>query len=309
MSKNVLLLYNPGAGHGKHDEEDLKQAIEAAGHKCEIRSVKEKGWEDIPKKTDWLAVAGGDGTVRKAMRVIQEREAHERDWPLGIIPLGTANNVARSVGCDAPLAKLIESWGGKSTRFNTGVVKHAEIESLMFEAAGFGLFAEHILDMKRNPPEPEDKPLEEKLKDGCIALLKVVKKYEPRHYRIESEGFRREGEYLLVLAMNTPMIGPNLLFAPQADPGDSLLDLVMIGGNERHKLEEYLERKIAGEEPALDTETIRVKKVVIYSSDKRFHVEDKLFETDGVSGVEIRVNTDPVNVFSPQHNAAQPGLD
>ncbi|MCG2613791.1 hypothetical protein LZZ85_05845 [Terrimonas sp. NA20] len=299
MNKNVLLLYNPGAGHGKHDEQDLKKEIEAAGHNCEIRSVKEKGWEKIPKKTDWLAVAGGDGTVRKAMRLIQERKEDEPDWPLGIIPLGTANNVARSVGCDAPISTLIESWGMKSTRFNTGRVKHAEIQSLMFEAAGFGVFAEHILDMKRNPPKSEDKPLAEKLRDGCIALLKVVKKFEPSHYRIESDGFRKEGDYLLLLAMNTPMIGPNLLFAPQADAGDSLLDLVSFGADERGKLVEFLERKIEGEEPALATETIRAKKIVIFSSDKRYHIEDKLLENDGVSGVEIRVNADPINVFAP----------
>lgn len=299
MGKNILLLYNPKAGHGEHDERELKRLIEAEGHHCEVRSVKEKGWGDIPKKTEWLAVAGGDGTVRKAMRLIQEKDANDPDWPLGIIPLGTANNLARSVGCDLPVAELIKSWGAKSTRFNTGKVKHGEFESLVFEAAGFGVFAEHIMDMKRNPPKSEEKPLEEKLRDGCIALLKVLKKFEPRHYRIESDGFRREGDYLLLLAMNIPMIGPNLLFAPQADPGDNLLDLVTFSADERDKLQEYLERKIDGEEAAVQTETIRAKKIMIYSSDKRFHVEDKLYETDEEAGVEIRVNSDPFRVFVP----------
>lgn len=299
MGKNILLLYNPGAGHGQHDEEELKREIESAGHQCEIRSVKEKGWEKIPEKTDWLAVAGGDGTVRKAMRLIQEKKEDDPDWPLGIIPLGTANNLARSVGCDLPVPELVKSWGAKSTRFNTGKVKHGEFESLMFEAAGFGVFTEHILDMKRNPPKSEEKPLDEKLRDGCIALLKVVKKFEPRHYRIESDGFRREGDYLLLLAMNIPMIGPNLVFAQQADPGDSLLDLVTFGADERDKLEEYLERKIDGVDASVETDTIRAKKIVVYSSDKRFHVEDKLYEIEGSSGVEIRVNTDPFRVFVP----------
>jgi diacylglycerol kinase family enzyme len=45
------------------------------------------------------------GTVALVARVI----AHHR-VPMAILPLGTANNIALTLGIDAPIDELIERW-------------------------------------------------------------------------------------------------------------------------------------------------------------------------------------------------------
>jgi hypothetical protein len=41
------------------------------------------------------------------------------------------------------------------------------------------------------------------------------------------------GDYVVLEAMNTQFIGPNLFLAPGAHPGDGLLDLVTVSGDAR----------------------------------------------------------------------------
>lgn len=297
MGKNILLLYNPDAGHGEHNREELIREIEAEGHICSSRSVKDPGWDKIPAGTDWLAVAGGDGTVRKVMRHVHERRLDQPAWPIGILPLGTANNIATSLGCDGTTAQLISNWGTNSTRFNTATVKQGDKESLMCEAAGFGLFAAHIQQMKRSPSTKKDP--EEKVKEECSILLESLKGFKPRLYQIGTDGSKETGHYILLQVMNIPMIGPNLLFASPADPSDGLLDLVAFTDDDRPKLEKYLKKRIEGKSPELEVETVRAKRIIIESTDKHYHVEDDLFTNKASVRVDISVNAEALHILAP----------
>ena len=71
------------------------------------QSCKEKKWKKVLKKPcDIVAVAGGDGTVGKVAR-----ELIEKRIPIAVLPLGTANNIAKSLGiADIPLQDLVASW-------------------------------------------------------------------------------------------------------------------------------------------------------------------------------------------------------
>ena len=95
--------------------------IRNAGHKVKYQSSKEKKWKKALKKPcDIVAVAGGDGTVGKVAReLIEER------IPIAILPLGTANNIAKSLGiADISLQDLVASWStARSINFDTGVAK------------------------------------------------------------------------------------------------------------------------------------------------------------------------------------------
>lgn len=297
MGKKVHLLYNPGAGHGEHDEKELARLIEAAGHECSYKSVKQKDWEQIPDGTDWLAVAGGDGTVRKIIQRIQERKQHETAWPAGIIPLGTANNIANSVESTGTITQLIESWGRNSTRFNTATVTQGKKETFLCEAMGFGLFAEHLLEMKDR--SSDDQSPEEKMKAECEILLRSLEQFKPRRYEIETDGYKQTGEFLLVQVMNIRLIGPKLLLASRANAGDGLLDMIAFTADDRSRLQHYLQKRIAGQHPTLQVETVRAKKVVIHSEDKRYHVEDELLQNDKEKPVEIIIHDEPIHLFVP----------
>jgi|GEM_PF-5080312 len=298
MKKNVLLLYNPGAGYGKHDENELIKLIEAEGHQCECRSVKEKGWGDIPAETEWIAVAGGDSTVRKVMERIQEQPVDDPVWPLGILPLGTTNNIAGSFGLtDLTAAQLVKSWGANSTRFNTATVSQGGKDSLMCEAMGFGFLPAYILDKKKKASF-EGLP-EERVKEECRILLESLKHIKAKHYEIGSDGLRQAGHYISLQVMNIPLAGPDLLLTPQADPSDGLLDLVAFTIDDRAKLARYLRKRIEGKQPVLEVETVRLKKIQIHTTDERYHIDDNLFSNDASRILEISVNARALKVFVP----------
>ena len=100
----MTLLHNPKAGRGEYSEKNLKRALRAAGHKVDYHSTKERGWKKaIASAKGLIVVAGGDGTVGKVAR-----ELIGRKTSLSVLPLGTANNLARALGFTRPVRELIE---------------------------------------------------------------------------------------------------------------------------------------------------------------------------------------------------------
>ena len=68
--QTVKLIHNPTAGDEEHNKEHLVAQIEKAGFECRYSSTKKSGWKEIEEDIDILAVAGGDGTVRKVVKNI-----------------------------------------------------------------------------------------------------------------------------------------------------------------------------------------------------------------------------------------------
>ena len=104
-SLNTQLIHNPGAGFSDFTQKDLLDIFQ--DEKWEVKySSSKKDWE-IDKDTDIVLIAGGDGTVRKVVSKIAS-------WPnkpvLGILPLGTANNIATSLGLDQDIKKILRAW-------------------------------------------------------------------------------------------------------------------------------------------------------------------------------------------------------
>src|SRR5262245_19963348 len=88
----VSLLYNTRAGEGVSLDR-VRGAIEQHVHNLvcvvEARADLTRLLEDVP---DVVIAAGGDGTIARAARTLARRGV-----PLAILPLGTANNIARSL--------------------------------------------------------------------------------------------------------------------------------------------------------------------------------------------------------------------
>ena len=102
----VTLIHNPSAGDEETEADHLLSLIRKAGHDVVDISVKDDDYRAaLESPGDLVAVAGGDGTVRKvATKVIG------RGIPIAILPVGTANNISRSLGIDGPLEELIAKW-------------------------------------------------------------------------------------------------------------------------------------------------------------------------------------------------------
>jgi hypothetical protein len=101
----VSLFFNKNAGDGV-TLDHIRDAIEQRGHELvrviENRTNMERLLEERP---DIVVAAGGDGTIAHVARLL----AH-RGIPLAILPLGTANNIAKSVGITASIEDVIGGW-------------------------------------------------------------------------------------------------------------------------------------------------------------------------------------------------------
>ena len=107
----IKVFHNPTAGEAEHTKEMLVKTIESAGFECSYSSTKKEiNEKSIPESTDIVAVAGGDGTVRKIAEYYCSGNMLNRRHPLGLLPWGTANNIARTLGIEGKFEQIVESW-------------------------------------------------------------------------------------------------------------------------------------------------------------------------------------------------------
>ena len=224
----VTLIHNPDAGTGTRVTADqLLRPIGNAGHTATYQSSKARNWHralDVP--ADIIAVAGGDGIVgRVAKRCVG------RGTPIAILPLGTANNIARCLGLtDIPLERLVEQWRTAPHQTIDLAWATGPWGSRAFiEGMGVGLFTEIMsqLDSNGNLDLAHRSRPEEVIATVQDVLIGHLARYPSFKMKVFLDGRDLSGDFLLLEALNIPFVGPNLCLAPDANPSDRLLDLAL----------------------------------------------------------------------------------
>jgi diacylglycerol kinase family enzyme len=151
-----------------------------------------------------------------------------------------------------------------------------------------GIFPKLITEMKKGD-EIEDPA--EKLKHTLKVLQKILGEYEAEKFEITVDKNKLSGSYLMVEVMNINYVGPNLKLAPDADPGDGLLDVVLVPGENRVKLLQYLDEMSKGKVEDTNVyefvKIYRAKEVTIKYQGKNVHLDDDFIEN--YSGEEIHL--------------------
>jgi diacylglycerol kinase (ATP) len=95
-------------------------ALAKAGHHATYQSSNESDYKKALKKSaDLVLAAGGDGTIGKVARRLIDSGV-----PLGVLPLGTANNLARNLGFIGPFEEITAHLeGGKRRAFDVGLAR------------------------------------------------------------------------------------------------------------------------------------------------------------------------------------------
>jgi diacylglycerol kinase (ATP) len=234
----VTLIHNPGAGKQANDASDLKKLLRRAGHEVRYQSSKEDGWKKVLKKSaDLVVIAGGDGTVGRVVRRMPEH-----DVPVALLPSGTANNIARSLGqLERPFEELVRGWEtARQVRLDVGVAEGPWGERYFVEGVGAGVFANLLAnsDPKKSQKRKQGKnPVEA----GLRRLHQQAEQAEPVQICATLDDEDISGEYLLFEALNLRYIGPNLFLTANASPGDGQFELVMVTEAERSRLLYYLD--------------------------------------------------------------------
>lgn len=234
----IDLVYNPTAGTGTEIDEILELLAEA-GHRVRHRSSKGK-WRDLLQDSGKLLVAaGGDGTVRKVALA-----AAETGRPFAILPVGTANNVAKSLGIVGTTREVIERWStdDAGVPFDVGEASAAWGRTRFIESIGGGLFADLLA--REGEIGVGHELLGREMDQALHVLLEELREARPARWRLELDGEDLSGEYLMVEVLNIRFAGPNVLLDPDAIPTDGAFHVVTIGEAQRSDFARYLEDRL-----------------------------------------------------------------
>jgi len=273
----VLLVHNPGAGDDSTPgPKELKALLEDAGHEFEFVPARGPEWKKALKeeKFDAVAVAGGDGTVAKVAR-----RAIGRDVPIAVLPMGTANNIAKTLGVrDIPMPELIAGWdSAQRKRMDAGVVGGPWKSRYFIEAVGAGLFAVAIPEVDANPTMAKLKDAEAKATYAKQVVRERLKKCRPLELDIRLDGEKHSGEYILFEVMNIEFVGPNLYLAPKSATDDGAFDVVLITEKQRRKLEEFLESWQEGVTVPPDFTTFKASRIEVNWTGFDVHIDDAVY--------------------------------
>ena len=272
----ILLVHNPKAGSEEHEGEDLIKALRKAGHKAIYQSSKEKGIANaLKKKVDLVLVAGGDGTVSKVARRLV---ATDSEVPIAVLPLGTANNFARSLGFCLSERELFEQLDdGKCDTFDVGLGRGPWGRRYFFEGAGAGLFADYMRAPKRDGKKGEPKSKAEAMRHHVKELRRRLQTYRACQWEIEVDGTNLSGRYLLWHAMNIRSVGPVLTLAADAKTNDGAFDFVGAREEDRALLLDYFDARVGGKRRRFPLRAKRFTKMRLHWNKWPLHFDDELW--------------------------------
>jgi len=296
----ITLIHNPGAGRqGAGDASKLRKFLRDSGHAVRYRSAKEDGWKGALKKpADLVVVAGGDGTVAKVTRRMVGRGI-----PVTVLPLGTANNIARTLGLlERPFEELVRAWEKpRRAKLDVGIAAGPWGERYFVEGVGAGLFAALLANPAKKPVKKRKGAVEA----GLQRLKDQAEHCEPVEVMAKLDGKDISGRYLLLEALNLPYVGPNLHLAHDSQPGDGQFDVVLVGEAERDRLVYYLEHWQENRERIAMLPTRRGRRLQIEWTGFELHIDDKLqpkanAKPKEIAGlVEARIDGDAVEFLLP----------
>ncbi len=224
-SIRVKLIANPGAGKASDSADNLKLVVEYLkknGLKVDLALAKPKeeatpiARQAIKDGYKIVIAMGGDGTIEAVMRgMIGSNKAR-----LGIIPAGTENNIAKSLGIPRNLQEacaLIAS--DNMSKLDVGQVTTKKGKKfIFFEMATIGLSAAVYPDA--------NKAASGKLSGIKTAAMTFIhQETRPKVFLTLDEESKVEVETMLVMVSNTPVFGKKFLVAPGASLQDGLLDI------------------------------------------------------------------------------------
>lgn len=232
----AVLLVNPTAGGGSAGCIGRQAVHTLAGYGAEAVLVAPESAGDLPAAVmeachaarergtpaGMLVAVGGDGTVRLAAGL-----AAGLNLPIGIIPAGTGNGIAYSLGLP------LDAWeacrvvaGGAPSACDLGLIEDVSGRGdppLRFvNVCGAGL------DAVISQTYHEDGLGVRGMPGYAIAAVRSLAAYHPFPVELAIDGERHTLEALLVAFGNGAFYGKGVRIAPLADPYDGLLDVCVV---------------------------------------------------------------------------------
>lgn len=232
--KRVVVAINPSASFGASRDVGpaVVQTLRAMGH--DVTSLTEPDFESlyavartaVHTKPDALVVVGGDGMVQLGTNLVARTRV-----PLGVVPAGTGNDMARGLGipidnAEAAIRLLGEALQREPRVIDAMRVSWDEADGTRVRrwaagslSAGFDAIVNERANLMRHPKGPSR---------YIIALLAELTRLKPLRYRVTLDDEVLELDALLVSVGNNTSLGGGMMIAPDALIDDGLLDIMIV---------------------------------------------------------------------------------
>lgn len=222
--KRAFLIYNPKSGRNRSRQPSfiLNRLAEQG---LQTQTFYLSGPDDTPRllealsqnRFDLIIVSGGDGSINMVVNVLVQNQI---DLPLGIIPAGTSNDLARNLRIPLDQAKAVDLiLKGKPGRIDVGLVNQT---FRFLSSCSGGLFSD--ISYKT----------EGKLKRSLGPLayylngVRELSRVEPFSLTVETGSTTFKEDILLFFVLNGPNVAGLTGLVKEAEPDDGLLYLVLI---------------------------------------------------------------------------------
>lgn len=227
--RRIALLTHPGAGRGRgvRAREVVLPRLRDAGFTVldlvgrDVDEARRLAGAAVGDGIEALVACGGDGTVHLALQAVVPAGV-----PLGVVPAGTGNDLARELGIPALPAAAVDRFIA-GTRRTLDVARVGDRYVATVVACGFDALVAERADAMTWPRGPL----------RYVAATAVeLRRLAPRRYTLELDGHVRTVEGVLAAVGNTSSFGGGLRITEGAVPDDGLLDVVVVRALDRRGL-------------------------------------------------------------------------
>lgn len=225
----VVLLSNPVAGSGDAALHAARAVARLHQLGLEVEHIAgvsrahalELATTAVATRPEAFLVAGGDGGVSVAVQALAGT-----DVPLGIIPTGTGNDTARTLGIpldDVTRAADVAA-AGRSRVFDLGHVTLADGTERYFIGVVGADYASDVLALSHRLPWPVPD-------SGRFLASTLLASWRLRAHRfsiLTGDGRDLSGKYHIAAVGNLRAYGGGMTICPGADAHDGLLDLTLM---------------------------------------------------------------------------------
>lgn len=243
--KHIVLVVH-GARADRPDVRHMVSWVRDRGHLVELAVTWDPGdaaafaADAADRGVDVVVAVGGDGTLNEVVNGLDGR-----DTPLGVVPLGTANDFARQIGIPADADHAMDVVLLKEPlRMDTASLNGRRFVNVSSGGVGAEATAET--------------PTQAKATLGALAYaitgVRKIAGFAPYRGRFRGEGrsrdddFSLDGEFLLFGVGNGRATGAGTLITPQASVSDGLIDVCVVDAMPRREFGRLLLKFKRGEQ-------------------------------------------------------------